>query len=48
MSAVISELLTYLFKAVVMIICAIAGVLLGKVLRKKKDIKLAAETSDNE
>ena len=39
MSAVLTELFTYLFKFVVMLICAFCGILVGKKLRANKDVK---------
>ena len=43
MTAVISELLTYLFKFVIMLICAFCGILVGKKIRANKDAKTATE-----
>ena len=39
MTAVLSELLTYLFKFVVMLVCAFCGILVGKKIRANKDLK---------
>ncbi len=42
MSAVLSELVTYLFKFFVMIVCAFCGILVGKKIRANKDLKESA------
>ncbi|MBO5509217.1 MAG: hypothetical protein J5962_02025 [Lachnospiraceae bacterium] len=46
MSAVFSELLVYVIKFVCMILCAAAGIGVGKHLRRKKNNKLANETAE--
>ena len=43
MTAVLSELLTYLFKFVCMLVCAFCGILVSKKLRANKDAKTTAE-----
>ncbi|MBR1815476.1 MAG: hypothetical protein IJ763_02125 [Lachnospiraceae bacterium] len=46
MSALATEIVSYVFKFIVMIICAVCGILVGKVLRKRKDEKTASESSN--
>ncbi len=48
MSAVLTELLTYLFKFVIMLICAFCGILVGKKIRANKDAKESIEKSNTE
>ena len=43
MTAVFSELLTYLFKFIIMLICAFCGILVGKKIRAGKDAKAPTE-----
>ncbi|MGN0435499.1 MAG: hypothetical protein ACI4D8_02585 [Wujia sp.] len=46
MTALINELVQYLIKFLAMLVCAFAGICVGKVLRKKKDEKLASENTN--
>lgn len=46
MGAVFGELATYLIKFAVMLVCAGLGICVGKVLRKRKNEKIAAENAD--
>ncbi|MCM1288345.1 MAG: hypothetical protein NC240_08535 [Clostridium sp.] len=46
MGAVFGELATYVIKFVAMIVCAGLGICVGRVLRKRKNEKLAAENAD--
>lgn len=46
MEAIMSELLTYLFKFVVMIVFATIGVFVGKKIRQNKNAKIAAEKKE--
>lgn len=46
MGAVFGELATYLIKFAVMLVCAGLGICVGKVLRKRKNEKMAAENAD--
>lgn len=49
MSALLTEIVSYLIKFVAMIVCAFLGIQVGKVLRKRKDEKVeAADSSSNE
>ena len=49
MSALLTEILSYVIKFVAMIVCAFCGVLVGRVLRKRKDEKIkVADESSNE
>ena len=45
MSALLTEIVSYLIKFVAMIVCAFLGIQVGKVLRKRKDEKI--ETAEN-
>lgn len=47
MGALLSELVTYIIKFLAMILCAGLGICVGKVLRRKKNEKLAAEQTEN-
>lgn len=46
MSAVISELMIYVIKFVCMLLCAIAGVCVGKTIKKKKNNKLENDVAE--
>lgn len=46
MNALLSELVSYLIKFFAMIICMLAGIMVGKKLRKNKDEKIAAEKTE--
>lgn len=46
MGAVFGELATYLIKFAVMLVCAGLGICVGKILRKRKNEKMAAENAD--
>ncbi len=48
MGAVFSELATYLVKFIFMIVCAGFGICVGKVLRKRKNEKIAAENNQQQ
>ncbi len=49
MSALLTEIVSYLIKFVAMIVCAFLGIQVGKVLRKRKDEKVeAADSGSNE
>ncbi len=49
MSALLTEIVSYLIKFVAMIVCAFLGIQVGKVLRKRKDEKVeTAEGGSNE
>lgn len=45
MGALISELATYLVKFIIMITCAVFGVMVGGKIRKNKKEKLAAQNN---
>lgn len=45
MGALISELVTYLIKFIIMIACAVVGVIVGGKIRKNKNEKLAAQNN---
>lgn len=46
MSALLSELLTYIIKFVVMLVCAGFGIMVGKKIRQNKNAKIAAEKNE--
>ena len=46
LSALVTEIISYVFKFIVMLICAFCGILVGKILRKRKDEKEAQEESN--
>ena len=48
MNAVFSELVTYLIKYLVFAVLAVAGILVGGHIRKKKDMELEAEENASE
>ncbi|MDE6026424.1 MAG: hypothetical protein K2G45_13355 [Lachnospiraceae bacterium] len=45
MGALLSEFVTYIIKFFAMILCAGLGISVGKVLRKRKNEKIAAENT---
>ena len=49
MSALLTEIISYVIKFVAMIVCAFFGIMVGRVLRKRKDEKIKiADESNNE
>lgn len=48
MSALLSELVTYLIKFLAMLIFAFLGILAGKKIRSNKDAKLAVEQQEKD
>lgn len=47
MTALINEFVQYLFKFIVMLVCAFLGICAGKAWREKKDAQTASEKSSN-
>ncbi|MCM1272103.1 MAG: hypothetical protein NC225_05175 [Clostridium sp.] len=46
MGALLTEVVTYIIKFFAMIFCAGLGIYVGKILRKRKNEKIAAENTE--